>query len=579
MLKRQLYTVYILTLFIPILAVGSYLLYNNYSMVYEHHENMLASDNIRVKSIVFELTTSITNICDSISESKEVTSLLTGRYDSRQEAEEAMINMTVMEDFFERHTETSSIELLTNHPDLFSYEQIKSVREGDEEAYRQWLDNPGYHWSIVTKTNNVGVNYIELELLHPVNVPGSPYDCILKITVSGNYLKNRIDNNSLDVDLIVNDQPIFYSTWGNDGKLVTFKDYMDKPFFTYSGTESYLDGERLLEVTALQPIKSEDSIYVFSSDASALDRTANIQQWTILILAISLIIPTLVIIRYTKQLSNRVETLRREMHRVTGGDYNIIDTFKGNDELADLFKDLKVMIRSINARDKEIFDARLKEQELINHQKTMEMEILSSKINPHFLYNTLETIRMKAFSTDDLEVARAIKLVGKYMRYNLESTGEPSRLGDELRFISLYIDIQTLRFTNRIQADIQVDEDIQVDDIMILPLLIQPLVENAYNHGHKETLEDGWIIIRVKSDPQGIIVEVEDNGLGMDSKKLASVLRRMNEPEDAKGSIGLQNIHQRIKLYYPGNEGIWIKTEAGKGTAIGFRIPSPQGQD
>ncbi len=579
MLKRQLYTVYILTLFIPILAVGSYLLYNNYSMVYEHHENMLASDNIRVKSIVFELTTSITNICDSISESKEVTSLLTGRYDSRQEAEEAMMSMTIMEDFFERHTETSSIELLTNHPDLFSYEQIKSVSGEDEEAYRQWLDNPGYHWSIVTKTNNVGVNYIELELLHPVNVPGSPYDGILKITVSGNYLKNRIDNNNLDVDLIVNDQPIFYSTWGNDGKSVTFKDYMYKPFFTYSGTESYMDGERLLEVTALQPIKSEDSIYVFSSDASALDRTANIQQWTILILAISLIIPTLVIIKYTKQLSNRVETLRREMHRVTGGDYNIIDTFKGNDELADLFKDLKVMIRSINSRDKEIFDARLKEQELINHQKTMEMEILSSKINPHFLYNTLETIRMKAFSTDDLEVARAIKLVGKYMRYNLESTGEPSRLGDELRFISLYIDIQTLRFTNRIQADIQVDEDIQVDDMMILPLLIQPLVENAYNHGHKETLEDGRIIIRVKSDPEGIIVEVEDNGLGMDSKKLASVLRRMNEPEDAKGSIGLQNIHQRIKLYYPDNNGIWIKTEPGKGTVIGFKIPSLQKQD
>ena len=119
------------------------------------------------------------------------------------------------------------------------------------------------------------------------------------------------------------------------------------------------------------------------------------------------------------------------MHRVTDGDYNIIDTFKGNDELADLFYDLKVMIHAIKSRDQKIYEISLEEQRLLTHQGAMEFQLLSSKINPHFLYNTLETIRMKAFNSGNREVSNAVYLLGKYMRYNLESSSETKSLAEE----------------------------------------------------------------------------------------------------------------------------------------------------
>jgi two-component system, sensor histidine kinase YesM len=542
-------------------------------MVYEHHERMLMSENVRVKSILFEMTTSITNICDSISESKEINGLLRARYDTRESAEEALQEISVLNDYFVRHTETSSITLLTDHPELFSYEGIRVVEESEIDYYKEQWNNPGYHWNIVYKTNHLGVDYIELELTHPINIIQSPYDAILKISVSGNYLNNRIDNNNLDVDLVVNDQPVFYSTWGNIGKTIEFQDFIQKPFFTYSGVDPYIEGSGLLEVSAIQPIKSQDSIYVFSSDAQAIERVENIQLWTILIIFLSLVIPTAVIIKYTKELTNRVDTLRTEMHRVTGGDYHIIETFKGNDELVDLFKDLKVMIRSIEERDKKIFDGRLKEQELISHQKTMEMEILSSKINPHFLYNTLETIRMKAINMNDHEVARAVKLVGQYMRYNLESTGGLTLLKDELKFINLYIDIQSLRFQNRISASIEIETSLQDEEIWILPLLIQPIVENAYIHGHKETLSRGTIQVRVTSTVDKVNVSVEDNGSGIETSVLNSIIKKIELPNHSTSSIGLHNIHQRLKLYYGAEYGLTIDTEQDKGTRISFTIP------
>jgi len=578
MLKKQLYKVYILALLIPLLVIGTYLLYNNYTMLYEHHEEMLRSDNIRVRSIIFELTTSITNISDSISESDDVEELLRSRYSSHELAFEAIEEISVLKDFFNRQTEISSIVLLTNHPDLFSYDQIKVVEE-DNEWYKEQMKTPGYHWSVVTKTNNLDVEYMELQLAHPINVIKSEYDGLLLITVSSNYLKNRIDNNTLDADLIVDNYPIFYSTWGNIGENIEFKEYSNKEFFDYSGIESYTEGSGLTEVSTIKPIKSEDSIYVFSTDLQAVSRIKTIQYWTILIVAISIAIPTLVILNYTKQLTNRVDTLRLEMHRVTGGDYNIIESFKGNDELVDLFQDLKMMIKSIKKRDQEIFNARLKEQELISHQKMMEMEILSSKINPHFLYNTLETIRMRAFSTDDLEVARAVKLLGQYMRYNLESTGEATTLANELRFIGLYLDIQALRFHTRIVSKVIIEEGIDTNEIHILPLLIQPIVENAFIHAHRETTEGGLINIELERYEEDIRIAIHDNGTGMDEVTKDRVTKKINRLEAENGSIGLQNINKRLKLYYGQAYGLHLSTINGRGSTISFRVPINQKSD
>lgn len=581
MLKRQLYLVYIISVLVPIMLIGGYLIQNNYRLIYQHHQDMLISDNLRVRSIIFEVTTSITNVCDSIAEDPGLADLLSNRYESWEAARSALESFTTAKDYYERHTDISSIKIYTVNETLHNYGHIERVTEDNGAWFEDNVSRPSYYWSTYHGANNFDVPYVELQLVHRITLTDTGEKALIVITVSGNYLKNRIDNNELDVDLSVNSDPIFYSTWKQADKKPIFNDYDQVEYYRFSGNTEYLGKYGLLEASTFKPIKADDQIFIFSSDFDALPDIQKILIVMILIVGVSTVIPTLVILKYTRQLTTRVDTLRTEMHRVTGGDYNIIETFKGNDELAELFADLKYMISSIKERDQAIFDGKIKEQQLINHQQTMEMELLSSKINPHFLYNTLETIRMKAFANDDLDVANAVKLLGKYMRYNLESTGEMTTLQSELSYIEIYLGIQKLRFTSKINYTIEVDDSIETDNIKILPLLIQPIVENAILHGHEETIEDGRIDIQIMDMGDSVKVEVSDNGCGMDDITLNRLRFKLEQEEKpTKTSFGLYNIHQRLKLYYGEAYGLSIESEVNLGTVIDFILPkSPLRED
>lgn len=571
MLKRQLYLVNIISLIVPILLVGVILLYNNYTMLYEHHGDMLRSDNLRIKSIIFEVTTSITNTSDLIASDPDVLALLRNQYTDTDHAKAAYNDVTLLDEVYARYTEISSITLYTENKSLFTYEHVQVVNEALEDWYHEHTKSIGYFWETVTEINQYNVPYQELQLYRKINVPNTDEDALLVISISNNYLKNRIDNNNLDVDITVNHDDIFFSTWGKSGEVIDYKSYQESSFFDDSGVEEYMGRTSMMEISTLKPVKSDDSIYVFSMDPYAAERIERIQMVAILIIVMSFVIPMIVIIRFTKQLTTRVDTLRTEMHRVTGGDYNIIETFKGNDELVDLFKDLQIMIHSIKERDEAIYESQIKEQQLISHQKEIELDLLASKINPHFLYNTLETIRMKAFNSKNFEVAEAVKLLGKYMRYNLESTGELTTLASEIDYINIYLSIQKLRFADRIDFDIKIDDSIDMKNIHIMPLLVQPIVENALIHGHEETLEDGHIWIRCLDQGDHVQVEVKDNGIGMSPSELEQVKEQINIG-DSKSSFGLFNIQQRLKLFYGENYSLKIESKKDIGTTISFNI-------
>ena len=130
--------------------------------------------------------------------------------------------------------------------------------------------------------------------------------------------------------------------------------------------------------------------------------------------------------------------------------YNIIELIPRLSQLSDTFKDLKLTVDAIHDKEAQFYEARIREQQLVNRQQQMEFEMLASQINPHFLYNTLETIRMQALSCGNRNVATSIKLLGKSMRYVLDNTGTSfTTLTKELEYIKTYLSIQQLRFGER----------------------------------------------------------------------------------------------------------------------------------
>lgn len=217
--------------------------------------------------------------------------------------------------------------------------------------------------------------------------------------------------------------------------------------------------------------------------------------------------------------------------------------------------------------------------------KQAKLTALQSQINPHFLYNTLESIRGQALIDGNDEIARMMKALSSFFRYSISRKGNLVTLRDELNNIENYMTIQRYRFNNRFSLEIFIDEeDEEVYDYLIPRLIIQPIVENAIYHGLEECLAGGKVEIEVILTEKNLIITVSDNGLGMTAKNLEEINNRihtvsayMSEKEESiqvNTGIALPNIHKRIQLLFGDEYGIQVYSTLNQGTDVEITIPA-----
>lgn len=578
-IKNQLYTVYLLGILIPVTIVGCYLILNTRSLLIKHHTAQINSDNIRVRSIILDVTTSVKNIADEIFSDNQLQEILSTTYDSKQEANAAIGSYDKFKKYLSRYAEIANITIYTMNDTIQDYANFKKITPEIQQTewYKEASNTARYLWHTRTVTDSKGINPSnELTFSYRIPVTQRGDYALLVMNISNNYLRSRINNNTFKTIITVNKDFIFY---GNEKKLTETLalpiDY-DQKYFTYSGSAFYNEEEALVELSTLIPIQSQDKLYIVTIDTKALKDTKQIIFICVGTLLFSVFVPLLIVIFYANHFSNRINTLRSEMHKVSKGDYNIIHGFTGNDELSEVYSDLTTMITSIKEMDKEIYEGKINQQRLKNHQQKIEFEMLSSQINPHFLYNTLETIRMKALSNQDRDVATAVKLLGKYMRHNLESTGITISLRTELEYIEIYLTIQKLRFGDKINFAISIEPGFSTSNYYILSLLIQPIVENSIIHGLEEIESNGMIHINVSTDSANdtVIIAVSDNGVGLTEEELDNLLMKIHSREKRPhSSIGLFNIYQRIQLCYGTEYGLTITSAPDKGTTVSIILP------
>lgn len=155
-------------------------------------------------------------------------------------------------------------------------------------------------------------------------------------------------------------------------------------------------------VSTLVPMNSEDKIYLISYDPDALDAIYELTRNYILIICVTILLPCVLFVLYSKYFSGRILMLRKAMNQASHGSYDVIDSFTGNDEISETFHDLRIMIEEIKSKEAQIYQAQIREKEIENRQQQMEFKMLASQINPHFLYNTLETIHLNFYPVSPL---------------------------------------------------------------------------------------------------------------------------------------------------------------------------------
>ncbi len=272
-------------------------------------------------------------------------------------------------------------------------------------------------------------------------------------------------------------------------------------------------------------------------------------------------------------LSRSIYTPIKKLHDVTTtitkNDLQALMTSDNVDEITELGMSFNIMIGKI----KELLDSKIKEQENL---KKAELRALQAQINPHFLYNTLDTIIWMAESKKTDQVVKIVSALSNFFRISLSKGMDWITIGEEVERIRSYLTIQRMRYRDILDFKIEVDED--VSENTILKLVLQPLVENALYHGIKNKRQGGTIIVRARRKSKDeVLLEVEDNGIGFTPEKLAQL---RTDLEDDSGEIklesgfGLGNVNKRIRLYYGKPYGLSVKSEYTAGTCVTLVIPA-----
>lgn len=581
-IRRQLYRIYTVVVVVPILLIGSFLLMYTYHMMQNYYTDLLKADNYRVRNIFFDITREVYEISRDISFDSGVRTILADDFEGRQEYMRAVDSNEVLSRYASTYAEVSRIEIYTDNPSLSDYKQFVQMDESVKGTvwYQQAMEQAGVFWEAISWEDGYRDSNWDMCLVKRIQLVNSPYHAVLVIHIDSNYLRVWVDNTEYGSVMSVDRGAVFYSSdMARIGKVQPVAIAFDESYFQYTGRIK-IDGRQcFVDVSTLHAYQSGSKIYICTLDKHGYDHIRSILYICGAMIAVALIIPGILIYIFTNYFTGRVRLLRQEMHKVSNQDYELIPAFRGSDELSEAFGDLQVMVGNIKEQEARAYEAQIKEQELLIRQQEMEFKMLASQINPHFLYNTLETIRMKALTTGDKEAATAIKLLGKSMRYVLENMGTSvTTLGEELNHVDEYMKIQHLRFGDRITYEKKVEEGLDLTRYYILPLLLQPVVENAIVHGLDETEEGGRIVVSVcrkTPDETGLLlIDVDDNGCGM-SEEALNKLRTDIEIRDMSRSksIGLYNINQRLKLHYGEGYRLHVYSEQGTGTRVRLMIP------
>lgn len=299
-------------------------------------------------------------------------------------------------------------------------------------------------------------------------------------------------------------------------------------------------------------------------------KTRNIILSGIIFLVIILSLVTYVLISL---LLKKMYKLKDSMKRVEKGDFTFVVEVNGHDEIAELAFHFKSMLGKINGL---IVDA-------VNKQATAketELKALKTQIDSHFLYNTLENIKMMAEIEEKYEISDAITSLGEMMRYNLKWKNDFVVLEEELNYIKNYIEIMNLRLDGKLTLDIDVPRELLEQEV--LKMSLQPIIENSVKHGIMPAIHSrqGILSVHARYSDHGVIIELKDNGIGMTTEQCEVLNHSIRTGEDNKvtpvqngNGIGIRNVNERIKLYYGNGYGVSVASVDGEFTTVTVKMP------
>lgn len=274
------------------------------------------------------------------------------------------------------------------------------------------------------------------------------------------------------------------------------------------------------------------------------------------------VITLLYSVHFARRITEPIAALAEKAQKLGRGSFSVTPIEANSAELQTLDKGFNEMVGHINT----LMEKQIEDQKYLHRA---ELELLQAQINPHFLYNTLDSIVVLAENHRDEEVIQMVTSLSVFFRNSLSKGRDIITLRAERDQVTSYLEIQQIRYSDILQYEIQIPDELL--NCQVPKLVLQPLVENALYHGTKNKRGVGSIFITGKRIGDDILLQVKDNGAGMDEEQISAL--QAGVYEDRHTGLGLVNVHKRIKLYCGERYGLSFESALGEGTTVSVLLP------
>jgi two-component system, sensor histidine kinase YesM len=553
--RSKILVICLLSSILPVVTLGSYCYYQiQHILINREGEVLEESLNQAISSIDYKVNT-YTNVINQIVWNEEVKRGVTSEYDNSYE----------MYLFYRDILDPLS---LNNH---FLYSEINTITI--------FSDNPMYsHGDILRPLTNIEQKSWFDQILETstpkfvVSAADRTFEVVSQIFDRNHSITNVV---YIDIDyehVFDNMSRLFENNYG-----LVILDENNKPVYTFQNFQEKYQSYELTTNELLKKLNEgslqEDFVFKESSSTS-YDWTAYLYRpldtiyastykitITVFIVILLCVLILFLSIYFLSRVTVRpLEKLEKNMELIEKGDLSVTVTNSSTDEIGHLIRRFSNMVHKLQEMINEVYKSKIAKQEY-------EMKALQAQINPHFFYNSLSLINSKAIIAEQEDISKMAQLLSTFYRTTLNRGKNTISVREELENTTSYIQIQRMMHSDSFDVRCEVDEEIL--DYTMLNLLLQPLVENAINHGidHKESPGKAVLTITAKQVDNDLIFKVSDNGCGMEPDLLKTILTTKTK------GYGVQNVHHRVKLTYGADYGLTYTSKLMEGTTVTLTIP------
>ncbi|MBY0116930.1 MULTISPECIES: sensor histidine kinase [Paenibacillus] len=581
-LKSKLSLIFITVAVLPLLISGIYLTSKLKEVMILNAAEQATNNVERVQKRTEEVINVAIDISYQLSNDNRMKSIASRNYESYNEVIQTYRQYTDIRDYMRLYKEIKSIRLYTSNSTMLNNWEF--MQPDDQTKQSEW------YRAALSQKGLAGWDYIQderdhrhyLSLVRKINLDELKNESVLVINVNSDLLNSILSQETFST-MIVDDNNNIVAANRPDlyGKnLASVHAGSNMLSQTEGSYEAVMDGKNSKVVIAnITPQNSWNGLRIISvftvseilHDANAIIRLATF------VIGGCLIIAVLLVYVSASFIARRLLRLSKHMSRVGTVSWDTYLDLDGKDEIGQLSRQFNDLVHRISELMLEVEESNQQKQTLLQKQNDIKFKMLASQVNPHFLFNTLESIRMEAHLRREEGLAQAVWQLSVLIRNSLEVGSRQIPLSDELNMVRCYLELQKFRYEDRLQYIMEIDP--ASEHIEIPPLIIQPLVENSILHGLDRKEGPTLITVRTKVNDQGtLFVEIHDDGAGIPPKKMNEIKKQLMNSDEAGDRIGLRNVNDRLELTYGTRSRLSIESTEGRGTCFTFCIPKEGGE-